>query len=50
LAKRFGLTERVKIKVEGSFTNVLNTWADHFGAAAVFGGARAGQVGARVEF
>ena len=65
LAKRFALTERVKIKVEGAFTNVLN----HLNLAnpqlaidsssvgqitsarpADFGGNRTGQVGARVEF
>jgi hypothetical protein len=59
------VTERVRIKVEGSFTNVLN----HLNLAnpvlaidsssvgvitsarpADFGGARTGQVGARIEF
>lgn len=65
LSKSFYLTERVRIKVEGSFTNVLN----HLNLAnpvlaidsssvgqitsarpADFGGNRTGQVGARVEF
>jgi len=65
LSKNFALTERVRIKVEGSFTNVLN----HLNLAnpvlaidsssvgqitsarpADFGGNRTGQVGARVEF
>jgi Carboxypeptidase regulatory-like domain len=65
LAKYFALTERVRIKVEGSFTNALN----HLNLAnpvlaidnssvgqitlarpADFGGNRTGQVGARVEF
>ena len=65
LAKDFTVTEHVKIKVEGSFTNVLN----HLNLAnpvlsidtpgvgqitsarpADFGGARTGQVGARIEF
>jgi len=65
LSKSFALTERVKIKVEGSFTNVLN----HLNLAnpvlaidnssvgqitsarpADFGGNRTGQVGARIQF
>ena len=65
LSKNFMLTERLKIKIEGSFTNVLN----HLNLAnpvlaidnssvgqitsarpADFGGARTGQVGARIEF
>jgi len=65
LAKYFHVTERVRIKVEGSFTNVLN----HLNLAnpvlaidnssvgqitsarpADFGGNRTGQVGARIEF
>jgi hypothetical protein len=65
LSKYFAVTERVKIKLEGSFTNVLN----HLNLAnpvmaidsqsvgqittaqgADFGGARTGQVGARIEF
>ncbi len=65
LSKSFFLTERLKIKIEGSFTNVLN----HLNLAnpimsidnssvgqitsarpADFGGARTGQVGARIEF
>src|SRR5579871_216533 len=65
LSKKFAITERVRIKVEGSFTNVLN----HLNLAnpvlaidnpsvgtitsarpADFGENRTGQVGARVEF
>ncbi len=65
ISKRFAITERVKIKVEGSFTNALN----HLNLAnpvmaidnssvgqitsarpADFGGNRTGQVGARIEF
>jgi hypothetical protein len=65
LSKRLSVGERVKIKLEGSFTNVLN----HLNLAnpvlaidnpsvgqitsarpADFGGHRTGQVGARVEF
>ena len=65
LSKRFAISERVRIKLEGSFTNVLN----HLNLAnpvlaidnpsvgqitsarpADFGGNRTGQVGARVEF
>jgi hypothetical protein len=65
LSKKFYLTERVRIKLEGSFTNVLNhlNLADPVMAIdsssvgqitsarpADFGGNRTGQVGARVEF
>ncbi len=65
LAKYFAVTERVKIKLEGSFTNVLNhlNLADPVLAIdnpsvgqitsarpADFGGNRTGQVGARIEF
>jgi hypothetical protein len=65
LSKRFALTERVKIKVEGSFTNALNhlnlanpvTAIDNSSVGQItlarpadFGGNRTGQVGARVEF
>ena len=65
LAKYFSVTERVRIKIEGSFTNVLNhtNLADPVLAidsgsvgqitsaqASDFGGYRTGQVGARVEF
>ncbi len=65
LSKRFVITERLRIKVEGSFTNALN----HLNLAnpvlaidnssvgqitsarpADFGGNRTGQVGARFEF
>lgn len=65
LAKTVNLTERFKLKVEGSFTNVLNhtNLADpnlsidssSFGRitsarASEFGGSRTGQVSARIEF
>ncbi len=65
LAKYFAITERVRMKVEGSFTNVLNhtNLADPVLAidntsvgqitsarAADFGGNRTGQVGARIEW
>ncbi len=65
LAKYFQITERVRIKLEGSFTNALNhlNYADPVLAIdnpsvgtitsarpADFGGNRTGQVGARVEF
>lgn len=65
LSKSFTITESVKIRIQGSFTNVLN----HLNLAnpvisidnpsvgqitsarpADFGGARTGQVGARIEF
>jgi hypothetical protein len=65
LSKKFSINEHVRIKLEGSFTNVLN----HLNLAnpvlaidnpsvgqitsarpADFGGNRTGQVGARVEF
>ncbi|MGA8595618.1 MAG: TonB-dependent receptor [Bryobacteraceae bacterium] len=65
LSKTFSLTERVKIKVEGSFTNVLNHLnlanpvlaIDNSSVGQItsarpsdFGGNRTGQVGARLEF
>ena len=65
LSKIFPLTERIRIKVEGSFTNVLNHLnlanpvlaidSSSVGQitsarAADFGGNRTGQVGARIEF
>jgi hypothetical protein len=65
LAKYFAVTERVRIKVEGSFTNVLNhvnlanpvLGIDNPSVATItsarpsdFGGSRTGQVGARIEF
>lgn len=65
LSKRFAITERVHLKVEGSFTNILNhtNLADpvlNISSSSVgvitsargsdFGGARTGQVGARIDF
>jgi hypothetical protein len=65
MAKYFSITERVKIKLEGSFTNAVNhvNLANpnlHIDSAdpgvitaarpADFGGNRTGQVGARIEF
>lgn len=65
LSKSFYITERVRFKMEGSFTNVTNhvnlsdpTLAidnNNFGRitsarASEFGGSRTGQVGARLEF
>lgn len=65
LAKTIAVTERVKVKVEGTFTNVLNhvNLADpnlsidssSFGKITAardydFGGSRTGQVSARIEF
>jgi hypothetical protein len=65
LGKTFSIKERLKIKIEGSFTNVFNhtNYADPnlniassaFGQitserGAEFGGHRTGQVGARIEF
>ncbi len=65
LAKYFAVTEHVRIKVEGSFTNVLNhtNLADPqlnitsssvgvitSAQGADFGGSRTGQVGARIEW
>ncbi len=65
LAKYFSITERVRIKIEGSFTNVLNhtnlsdpvLGIDNTSVGRItsaqgsdFGGNRTGQVGARVEF
>lgn len=65
LSKRFAITEKISMKIEGSFTNVLN----HVNLAnpilsidnssvgqitsargADFGGSRTGQVGARIDF
>jgi len=65
LGKSFSLTERFKIKVEGSFTNILNhvNLADPVAAidntsfgqitsarGSDFGGYRTGQISARIEF
>jgi hypothetical protein len=65
LGKTFDIAEKLKIKIEGSFTNVFNhtNYADPnlniassaFGQitserGAEFGGHRTGQVGARIEF
>ena len=65
LSKYFAIRERIRIKVEGSFTNVLNhlnlanpNLAIDSNSAGVitsaqranFGGNRTGQVGARIEF
>jgi outer membrane receptor protein involved in Fe transport len=65
LAKYFSITERMRIKIEGSFTNALNhtnlaapVLAIDSGSVgqitaaqgADFGGYRTGQVGARIEF
>jgi hypothetical protein len=71
LSKTFAITERVKLKAEGTFTNVLNhtnlgdpntnlsspsyglitgTIGSYNGTPADFGGARSGQVSARIEF
>jgi hypothetical protein len=65
LGKSFAITERVRIKIEGSFTNILNhvNLADpvraidnnSFGQitsarASDFGGYRTGQVSARIDF
>ncbi|MFC5865188.1 carboxypeptidase regulatory-like domain-containing protein [Acidicapsa dinghuensis] len=65
LSKSFAVTERVHLKVEGTFTNVLNHTnlndpnldlsSSSFGVinnaiSADFGGARTGQVSARLEF
>jgi hypothetical protein len=65
LGKSFSVTERLKIKVEGSFTNILNHVNLSDPVAAIdntsfgqitsargsdFGGYRTGQVSARVEF
>jgi hypothetical protein len=65
LSKQFALTERVKFKVEGSFTNVFNhtnlgdpdlnitdSTAGVITSArgSDFGGARTGQIGARLDF
>jgi hypothetical protein len=65
ISKQFAITERVKFKVEGSFTNIFNhtNLADpdlnitDSSAGVItsargsdFGGARTGQVGARLDF
>ncbi len=65
LAKYFNFTERFKLRVEGSFTNVLNHTnladpilaIDNTSVGQIttarpgnFGGSRTGQVGARLEF
>lgn len=65
LAKQFAITERVRMKIEGSFTNIFNhtnladpalnitsTSAGVITSArgSDFGGARTGQVGARIDF
>ncbi len=65
LSKYFSITERVRLKVEGSFTNILNhtNLSDPVLAidnpsvgqitsarSADFGGNRTGQVGARIEW
>ena len=65
LSKAFSITERVKLKTEGTFTNVLNHTnlgdpnmnlsSPSFGLvsnsiSSDFGGARTGQVSARLEF
>ncbi len=65
LGKSFAITERLKVKIEGSFTNILNhlNLADpvlgidnnSFGQitsarGSDFGGYRTGQVSARIEF
>jgi hypothetical protein len=65
LSKKFYLGERVKIKIEGSFTNVLNhvnlanpiLAIDSSSVGQItsargsdFGGSRTGQVGARIDF
>jgi hypothetical protein len=64
LSKSFALTERVKIKIEGSFTDVLNhvnlanpvLAIDNSSVGQItsarpsdFGGSRTGQVGARIQ-
>ena len=65
LSKTFAVTERIKLKAEGTFTNVLNHTnlgdpnmnlsSGSFGIVAGtvgsdFGGARTGQISARLEF
>ncbi|HEY6490414.1 MAG: TonB-dependent receptor [Terracidiphilus sp.] len=71
LSKTFALTERLHLRAEGTFTNVLNhtnlgdpntnlsspsfglisgTIGSYNGTPADFGGARSGQVSARIEF
>jgi hypothetical protein len=65
IAKRFAVTERVHVKVEASFTNVFNHTnlgdpvlnITNSSAGIItsargsdFGGARTGQIGARIDF
>ncbi len=65
LSKTFSITERVKLRAEGTFTNVLNHTnlydpntdisSPNFGLinssiGSDFGGARSGQVAARIDF
>jgi hypothetical protein len=65
LSKSFAITERIRVKAEGTFTNVLNHTnlsdpnmnlsSGSFGLVSGtigsdFGGARTGQISARVEF
>ena len=65
VSKTFAITERFKVKVEGTFTNVLNHTnlgdpnmdlsSGSFGLVSRtigsdFGGARTGQIAMRVEF
>ncbi|HUX43431.1 MAG TPA: hypothetical protein VMV57_01655 [Terracidiphilus sp.] len=65
LSKSFAITERIRMKMEGTFTNVLNHTnlgdpnmnlsSSSFGLitssiGSDFGGARTGQVSARIEF
>jgi hypothetical protein len=65
LSKNFSITERIKMRIEGSFTNAfnhtnlgdpsLNIASSSAGVItsardADFGGARTGQVGARIDF
>ncbi len=65
LSKRFAITERINMKIEASFTNVLNhvnlanpvlaidsTSVGQITSArgSDFGGSRTGQVGARIDF
>jgi hypothetical protein len=65
LSKSFAITERLKVRFEGTFTNVLNHTnlgdptmdlsSGSFGQIPAsigsdFGGARTGQVAARIEF
>ncbi len=65
ISKRFAITERISMKIEGSFTNVLNhvnlanpiLSIDNSSVGQItsargsdFGGSRTGQVGARIDF